>query len=219
MKKQNRIRTKSKVAKPAKVPLRARTNRGEVTLRIPEILREHAIVKAKEDGAGWHSYMVDAIRESVLFNDYSDTQCKGVFAKLYGRVRLEKYGDAVSELGSFSRIVRYHPKLSPLTKALHDLYFANDALKKFLAEGAAMAAAGIKSGVSEEEMAARLWFNQLYKRAREMDFLNAQLEFGGFYPWIKNQIKYAEVAKALARFLAAADVLENFLEESKGGAR
>ena len=93
---------------------------------------------------------------------------------------------------------------------------ANDHLEVFQIESAAMAAAGNRSALSDEERAARQWFDELYKRVREKDFLNAQFEFGGFHPWIKNQIEFSEVASALAKFLAAANVLENFLEESRG---
>lgn len=152
---------------------------------------------------------------------------KRVVANFYYRQRVKPYGEAISELEAFGCAIQHHPELQTIIRALQEISFAENDLDVFRSESAAMAAAGIRSSLSEEEMAARHWFGELYKRVREKNFLNAQSEYGGFHPWIKGNDSFQEVDAALASFLSAATILEDFAEsvslneglEEEGGAR
>jgi hypothetical protein len=154
---------------------------------------------------------------------------KQTIAEFYAQARLKKYSLALHDLTAFGCAIQYHPDIQIIVAALQHIGFAEDALDAFNCESKAMAAAGNRSSLTDEERAARQWFSTFYNRIHEKDFLGAQLEYDGFYQWIKPQTEYAEVAAALAEFLTAADVLDKFMDAilhnvgidptEKGGAR
>jgi hypothetical protein len=223
MKTQNRVRAKnSPVAKSTQTKKRTQksaskskhANPCEVTVRLCETLREHARAEAAKCGENSHEFMVHAIRLRTCFGDAVDL-ARRFIGSSYNRLRFVTYGDAIRELGTLVCIIPYHPNLSPFRAAIRDIGRAEEDLQMFRAEGNAASAAGNLSARTAEERAAEQWFEAFYQKIQQKDFYNAQLEFSGFYPWIKHQREYSHVASALAKFTAAADVLDGLLEEAQ----
>lgn len=224
----------------SKVPKRARADRGYLKLQIGTALFDGVKEKAQARKEGPYEFMVNAIRERTIFGSVLDLKdeiaalkkareenqvergskqwtkelkaAKRLTAEFYSKWRWEKYGCAVYKLADLSCAIQHHPELQTICQAMQDVASAEYELDCFACEGKAATASGHLNAHSDEERAARFWFEDFYKRVHAMTFLGAQLEFGGLHPWIKGQAEYPQPASALAQSLAGMDVLEKFLE-------